>query len=124
MEKYEKIFNKLWNTTSHRIKYNELNDILTCYRDMPLRIFIKNYPNILQKRVKMTDDEGNPLKLGDYLKSILPNIKFHWDEVEEGQKKHSVISHGILLDYDFTIPFLSENLYALDGFVYISLHYE
>ena len=91
---------------------------------MPLRVFIKNYPNVIQKRAKLSDDNG-PVKLGDYLKTIFPNLKFHWDtEVEEGQKKYNVISQGILLEPDYPLTFLSENLYALDGFVYISLHYD
>jgi len=91
---------------------------------MPLRVFIKNYENIIQKSVPVVDEEGKETILGDSLKKIFPNVKFHWDEVEEQERKLQVISQGVLLDKDYTISFLADTFYSLDGFVYISLYCE
>jgi len=112
MEKYEKIFNKIWFNPKHKMKA------------MPLRVFIKNYENIIQKSVAVADEEGKENTLGDSLKKIFPKIKFHWDEAEENERKFQVISHGVLLEPEYPISFLADTFYSLDGFVYISLYCE
>ncbi len=70
------------------------------------------------------DQEGKEVTLGESLKRIFPNIKFHWSEGEGTERKYQVISQGILLDPEYTIQYLTENFYNLDGFIYISLYYE
>jgi len=91
---------------------------------MPLRIFIKDYDNVIQKSVPIMDQEGKEGTLGESLKRIFPKIKFHWNEGEGSERKYQVISQGILLDPEYTIAYLTENFYNLDGFIYISLYYE
>jgi len=112
MEKYEKLFNAIWFSPKYRVKA------------MPLRVFIKDYDNMIQKSVPINDQEGKEATLGESLKRIFPKVKFHWDEVEGIERKYQVISQGILLSPEFTISFLVDNFYNLDGFVYISLYSE
>ena len=97
---------------------------LILIRAMPLRVFIKNYENIIQKSVPAFDEEGKENTLGECLKKIFPGVKFHWDEAEENEKKMDVISHGVLLEKDYPIAALADTFYSFDGFVYISLYCE
>jgi len=89
---------------------------------MPLRVFIKDYENMIQKSVPILNQEGAEATLGESLKKVFPNVKFHWDEVEGQERKYQVISQGILLSPEYTITFLLDNFYNLDGFIYISLY--
>jgi len=89
---------------------------------MPLRVFIKDYDNMIQKSVPVMDKEGKEATLGESLEKIFPKIKFHWSEGEGLERKYQVISQGILLSPELTIAFLVDNFYNLDGFTYISLY--
>ncbi len=91
---------------------------------MPLRIFIKNYENMIQKSVPYTDEEGGELTIGGYFKKNFPQIKLHWDKAEEGERVYQLISHGVLLDASYLITSIADTFYSLDGFVYISLYYK
>ena len=89
---------------------------------------------VLQKSVKLKDDRGEDVILGEFMEKTFPKAKFKWiDKVQESSdciekssgkvKTYCVLNNGIELDFDVPLSFLANNLFNLDGFVYISLYY-
>jgi autophagy-related protein 5 len=114
MERYNSMFKSFWVDR-------------TALDIAPVRIFVKGIPQVLQKAVKLKNEKSEEILLGQFIETSFPKVTFKWpdqpfsQENQEKVKCFQVLNNGIEMDYSVTISFLADNLFSLDGFVYLSI---
>lgn len=87
------------------------------FRAIPLRVYVRSKSGFIQKHVRPYSTSNEPMKLLEYLTSIVDCLDMSVDDLEKSQ----LITHGIAIPPDTPLTWMSCHLSYPDNFIHLCI---